>query len=90
MIGIGYWDAAVCDTSVDAIVKAIRYTADRAGVQHVALGSDFDGTVHTPFDTSGLALLTEGLQKAGFSQDDIAAIMGGNVRRLLLANLPTE
>lgn len=90
VIGIGYWDAAVCDTSVDAIVKAIRYTADRAGVQHVALGSDFDGTVHTPFDTSGLALLTEGLQKAGFSQDDIAAIMGGNVRRLLLANLPTE
>ena len=88
VIGIGYWDAAVCETSVGAIVRAIRYTANKVGVAHVALGSDFDGTVHTPFDTSGLAQLTEGLQRAGFKADEIAAIMGGNVRRLLLASLP--
>ncbi|MBM7060018.1 dipeptidase [Pseudomonas sp. UL073] len=88
VIGIGYWDAAVCETSVAAIVKAIRYTADKIGVEHVALGSDFDGTIHAPFDTTGLARLTEGLQQAGFSETDIAAIMGGNVQRLLLANLP--
>lgn len=88
VIGIGYWDAAVCETSVGAIVRAIRYTVDKVGVEHVALGSDFDGTVHTPFDTSGLAQLTEGLQRAGFSPAEIAAIMGGNVRRLLLASLP--
>ncbi|MCY1280876.1 Membrane dipeptidase [compost metagenome] len=88
VIGIGYWDAAVCDTSVAAIVKAIRYTAGKIGVAHVALGSDFDGTIHAPFDTSGLAQLTEGLQRAGFKDDEIAAIMGGNVQRLLLANLP--
>ncbi|WP_044871886.1 dipeptidase [Pseudomonas sp. LFM046] len=88
VIGIGYWETAVCDTSVKAIVRAIRYTADKVGVAHVALGSDFDGTVHTPFDTSGLAQLTQGLQEAGFSEADIAAIMGGNVRRLLLENLP--
>jgi microsomal dipeptidase-like Zn-dependent dipeptidase len=88
VIGIGYWDTAVCDTSVKAIVKAIRYTVDKVGVAHVALGSDFDGAVHTPFDTSGLAQLTQGLQEAGFSESDIAAIMGGNVRRLLLETLP--
>ncbi|MDH4555660.1 peptidase M19 [Pseudomonas sp. BN417] len=88
VIGIGYWETAVCDTSVKAIVKAIRYTADKVGVAHVALGSDFDGAVHTPFDTSGLAQLTQGLQEAGFSESDIAAIMGGNVRRLLLETLP--
>ena len=78
----------MCDTSVAAIVKAIRYTSDRIGVDHVALGSDFDGTIHAPFDTTGLAQLTEGLQKAGFDDAEIAAIMGGNVQRLLLANLP--
>jgi microsomal dipeptidase-like Zn-dependent dipeptidase len=88
VIGIGYWDTAVCETSVKAIVKAIRYVADKVGVQHVALGSDFDGAVHTPFDTSGLAQLTQGLKEAGFSEPDIAAIMGGNVRRLLLETLP--
>ncbi|GLZ85757.1 dipeptidase [Metapseudomonas resinovorans] len=88
VIGIGYWDTAVCETSVKAIVKAIRYVADKVGVQHVALGSDFDGAVHTPFDTSGLAQLTQGLKDAGFNEADIALIMGGNVRRLLLESLP--
>jgi len=88
VIGIGFWDIAVCDTSVAAIVKAIRYTADLIGVEHVALGSDFNGTVRTPFDVSGLPLLTEGLLAAGFDEAQIAAIMGDNVRRLLLASLP--
>ena len=88
VIGIGYWSTAVCDTSVAAIVKAIRYTADKVGVEHVALGSDFNGTVHTPFDVTGLAQITEGLQSAGFDEPAIAAIMGGNVQRLLLASLP--
>ena len=88
VIGIGYWDAAVCATSVEAIVKAMRYIAELIGVQHVALGSDFNGTIHAPFDVTGLPQLTEGLLKAGFSNEDIAAIMGGNVQRLLLASLP--
>lgn len=88
VIGIGYWSTAVCDTSVAAIVKAIRYTADKVGVEHVALGSDFNGTVHTPFDVTGLAQITEALQEAGFDDSAIAAIMGGNVQRLLLASLP--
>lgn len=90
VIGIGYWDAAVCATSVEAIVQAIRYTADLIGVQHVALGSDFNGTIHAPFDVTGLPQLTEGLLKAGFNRDEIAAIMGGNVQRLLLASLPAD
>lgn len=90
VIGIGYWDAAVCATSVEAIVRAMRHTAELVGVAHVALGSDFNGTVHTPFDVTGLPLLTQALQQAGFSPADIAAIMGGNVQRLLLASLPTQ
>jgi hypothetical protein len=57
---------------------------------NAALGSDFNGTVHTPFDVTGLAQITEGLQTAGFDNDAIAAIMGGNVQRLLLASLPEE
>lgn len=88
VIGIGYFPGAVCGTSVAAIVHAIRYTADRVGVRHVALGSDFDGATRTVFDATGLPLLTQGLLDAGFSEADIAAIMGGNVLRLLLDTLP--
>lgn len=88
VIGIGYWDVAVCATSVEAIVRAIRYTADTAGVAHVALGSDFNGTILPPIDSTGLVQITEGLQDNGFSQAEIAAIMGGNIRDLLLAGLP--
>ncbi len=88
VIGIGYWDGAVCDPSLASIVKAIRYTADLVGVEHVALGSDFDGATSVPFDTTGLVQITQGLQEAGFSEAEIAAIMGGNVRDLLLKTLP--
>ena len=88
VIGIGYWDGALCTVELDAIVRAIRYVADRVGVAHVALGSDFDGTTHTPFDTTGLVLLTEALLEDGFSEEEVGLIMGGNVLRLLRETLP--
>ena len=88
VVGIGYWDGAVCDPAVPSIVRAIRYAVDKVGVAHVALGSDFNGATRTPFDVTGLPQLTEGLIQAGFSEDDIRAIMGGNVQRLLLQSLP--
>lgn len=88
VIGIGYFDGAVCGLDVAHIVNAIRYTANLVGVKHVALGSDFDGATRTAFDTTGLPLLTQGLLDAGFSEADIVAIMGGNVLNLLLAQLP--
>ena len=77
-----------CGLHVTAIVRAIRYTAKLVGVQHVALGSDFDGATRAAFDVTGLPLLTQDLLDAGFSEADVAAIMGGNVLRLLLAQLP--
>jgi len=53
----------------------------------VALGSDFDGAVVAPFDTTGLGLLIDALFQAGFSEDDIAKIMGSNALRVLLSSL---
>lgn len=88
IVGIGYWDGAVCDPSISNIVKAMRYASDLIGVEHVALGSDYDGATTVPFDTSGLMQITQGLLDAGFSESEIAAIMGGNVRDLLLKTLP--
>ncbi len=88
LIGIGYWHSAVCDVSPAGIVKSIRYAIDLLGVEHVALGSDFDGSVRTPFDTSELAILTQTMLDQGFSKNEIKLVMGENVKRFLLENLP--
>ena len=88
VIGIGYWETAVCGTDAEAIARAIRYAAGVAGIDHVGLGSDFDGAITAPFDTTGLPLITDALLAQGFDQEEIAKIMGGNTIRLLLENLP--
>jgi len=88
LIGIGYWDTATCGTDARAIVKAMRYVSDRVGVDHVALGSDFDGAVTEPFDTTGLVEITGAMLEAGYSEQEIRMIMGENVVRFLQANLP--
>jgi membrane dipeptidase len=88
IIGIGFWKTAVCGEDVTAIVKAIRYVADRVGVEHVALGSDFDGAVRVPFDAANIGFVTEALQAAGFAKSEIEQIMGLNVIRLLQRVLP--
>lgn len=88
VIGIGYWETAVCGTDAKAIAVAIRYAVDVIGIDHVALGSDFDGAVEAPFDTSGLVLITEALMNEGFSDGEIEKITGGNVIRVLKATLP--
>lgn len=57
------------------------------GVEHVALGSDFDGVVTAPFDITGFPLIVEEILKQGFSDIEIQAIMGENVKQFLLRNL---
>jgi membrane dipeptidase len=88
LIGIGYWPTAVCGRDAKAIARSIRYTADLIGVDHVALGSDFDGSVAAPFDTTGLAQITDALLQEGFDETQIRKIMGENVLRTLQLFLP--
>jgi microsomal dipeptidase-like Zn-dependent dipeptidase len=88
LVGIGYWDTATCGTDARAVARSIRYAVSLAGVEHVALGSDFDGAVTEPFDTTGLVQITDALIAEGFGDDEIRLIMGGNVLRLLSQTLP--
>ncbi len=87
VIGIGYWDGAVCSTRPEDIARAMVHVRDLVGIDHVGLGSDFDGAVTTGFDTSQLAMLTQALVNAGFSEADIRKVMGGNVLRVLRAGI---
>jgi microsomal dipeptidase-like Zn-dependent dipeptidase len=88
LVGIGFWDAAVCDTTPAGIVAAIRHAIDLLGAGHVALGSDYDGAVTVQFDVAELAVLTQEMLRSGFSEKEIRLVMGGNVRQFLLENLP--
>jgi len=88
IIGIGYWNSAVCDHSPSGIVRTIRYAIELMGVDHVALGSDYDGAVTTALDSSELAILTQTMMDDGFSEEEIRKVMGENVKRFLLENLP--
>ena len=88
LVGIGYWDGAVCQPTIENIVKAIRHAVQVMGVRHVALGSDFDGATKTPWDTRGVIVITDALLRSGMSEDDVAKIMGANTFDYLMRTLP--
>lgn len=88
VIGIGFWDGAICTPNAANVAKAIKYAVDIAGIDHVGLGSDFDGATNEPFDVTGLVLITDQLLKAGFTEEQIAKVMGGNAVRVLSSALP--
>ena len=87
LIGIGYWDAAICDTAPASIAKAMKHVRDLVGIQYVALGSDYDGGTTVRFDTSKLVQVTQALIDAGFTDDEVRAAMGGNAIRVLRAGI---
>lgn len=83
VIGLGYWDGAMCDTDPATVAKAVKHVRDLVGIEYAALGSDFDGAVTTRFDTSGIVYITQALIEAGFTEAEIRAVMGGNAMRVL-------
>ncbi len=73
------------DTPISLIAEHARYVADRIGVAHVALGSDYDGaTIPAPLgDVAGTPKLLSALGDAGFDSGEVAAIAWHNWRRVL-------
>ncbi|MFN3239633.1 MAG: dipeptidase [Pseudomonadales bacterium] len=87
LVGIGYWAGAVCDVTPEGVVQNIRYAIDLLGVEHVALGSDYDGATAVMFDTSELAILTQVMVDEGFTEHEIRSVMGENAKRFFLEYL---
>jgi membrane dipeptidase len=88
LIGIGFWGDVTCDDSPEGVAATLLAAIDLLGVDHVALGSDYDGTVTTTFDASEYAVLTDRLLAAGLSEGEIRQFMGENTVRFFLENLP--
>jgi membrane dipeptidase len=67
------------------IIEHIDHAVKVAGVDHVGLGSDFDGA-NMPFgmeDVTGLPKITEALLRKGYSEGDVKEILGENTLRLM-------
>lgn len=81
------WDAAhpYPETHIDAVLDEIDYGVKLVGIEHIGLGSDFDGVDgHLPVELKSVAdypNLVAGLQARGYKDADIRKILGGNVLR---------
>jgi membrane dipeptidase len=73
------------DVPLSIVIDHVRHAVDVAGIEHVGLGSDFDGaTMPTDLaDVAALPRLLEGLRDAGFTTAEVEQIAWGNWRRVL-------
>ena len=88
LVGIGFWDGAICEVSAASFARAVRHALSVAGDSVVALGSDFDGATRMPFDASGLPSLTEAMLQAGLTPDQVRGVLGANAIAFLRRHLP--
>lgn len=87
LVGIAYFPGAIGKQGLTGIVEAMTYTKNLIGVEHIALGSDFDGSVTVPFDVTGIGVLVDEMLRHGYATQEIEAILGENLKRFLLASL---
>lgn len=73
------------DTPIDRWLDHVDYIAQRIGVEHVALGSDFDGALMPAElgDASGVQKLVDGLRRRGYNEVEIKKVATGNWLRVL-------
>ncbi len=77
LLAMGFWKGAICDPSGAGVARMIKYAIDTVGIDHVALGSDWDGSV-AAMDADHIASITAALLDMGMPREDIAKDMGGN------------
>ncbi|HEU4643102.1 MAG TPA: dipeptidase [Gemmatimonadaceae bacterium] len=78
--------ARIPPTPLSVLIDHIDHIARVAGVEHVGLGSDFDGISATPADmrdVTDLPRIAQALLDRGYSEDDVAKVVGGNMLRVL-------
>ena len=76
----------IAGASLEHVVNHIDHAAQVAGVDHVGLGSDFDGVFDLPAglqDVTRLPWITYELMKRGYTEDELYKILGGNALRVM-------
>ena len=79
------WAAEVPRPPLKSLIDHIDHIAKTAGIDHVGLGSDFDGVSSLPegIDSAAdLPKITAGLMKRGYTANDMKKILGGNIMRV--------
>src|SRR5205085_4230556 len=72
--------------TISRIVDHIDHIVKLVGIDHVGIGSDFDGVQAVPTDLSSVAdlpNLTKELLRRGYSEEDVDKILGGNMLRVM-------
>lgn len=78
--------AGGADATLDDVVKQVDHLVKVAGIEHVAIGSDFDGGITPPVgleDASTFPALAAALRRKGMSRDDVLRIFSQNALRVL-------
>jgi membrane dipeptidase len=78
--------AAIPATPFGVLIDHIDHIAKVAGVEHVGLGSDFDGVSALPMgmeDVTRLPRIAQALLDRGYAEDDVKNILGGNMLRVM-------
>jgi membrane dipeptidase len=78
--------AAIAPTPFSVLIDHIDHIAKVAGVDHVGLGSDFDGVSALPMgmeDVTRLPRIAQALLDRGYSDDDVKKMLGGNMLRVM-------
>jgi len=88
LIGVGFWNGAVCDPTPRGVARAIALGIELVGADRLALGSDYDGGTSVTFDSSEQAALTQALLDADVDPDDVRRVMGANAIRFFAEQLP--
>jgi len=73
------------ETPIDVFCDHISYVVDHIGIDHVGIGSDFDGATipNTVGDVTGLKPIFAALRERGYTAEELAAIAQTNWRRVI-------
>ena len=85
IVGVNFYPGFLGAATLDRVLDHIDYMVKVMGVDHVALGSDYDGVPRTVVgldDVSKLPNLTAGLQRRGYTREQIHKILGSNALRV--------